>query len=589
MEEARLKRIKNPNSLISYWTSEPWICISIAITGIIYNFGMLASPYFEGALIDGIEANSGYQSILALVLYFFLAIFLTQLCRALKRYFVRHFACVTTYKMRSLSYNALLSMSSFGSDSAETGILLSRNIGDIKNAVEGMRKLTTEIFDTITLFIFYATFLFLYDWKMTIYALIPVLVAILAAFFMRKPIYLASKESREANGVMSAKTYNLFDKALTYRLFGRDKDNLDDYDKTLSTYEKKTVKASALTDSMIPVANLIALIGIIPILVLGSSYVISKNPLTCPINGIMQSNWTIGAFSTYLTTFVLLASKASHAAKLFGSIENGLASWKRVEGTLQPYSEYKTLKEVSNDSTLKIDGLGVSFHENTLFSSLSLEAKKGEIIGVAGPIASGKSVFAKLFLHSFSYEGKIVLFGRDLSSYSADETYGTISYMGHHNELFNASIKDNVMLGKEEDPSRVLKMVSFDKDLVGFKDGVNTIIGNEGTELSGGQQERLCLARSIAHPKGLVILDDPFASLDEKTMEEIFPRIRSAFPNSLVILISSRLYFFPELDHVLFFDKNGGAYFSSHEDLYKNNVQYASLFDLESRRTGDKK
>lgn len=589
MEETRLKRIKNPNSLISYWTSEPWICLAIALTGIIYNFGMLASPYFEGALIDGIEAKSGFKDILFIVLYFFLAIFITQFCRALKRYFVRHFACVTAYKMRSLSYNAILSMSSFGTDSSETGLILSRNIGDIKNAVEGMRKLTTEIFDTITLFIFYAVFLFLYDWKMTIYGLIPVAFAVLAAFFMRKPIYTASKESREANGVMSAKTYNLFDKALTYRLFGRDKDNLDDYDKTLSLYERKTVKASALTDSMIPATNLIAIIGIIPILVLGSSHVINKSQLTSPIEGIMQSTWTIGAFSTYLTTFVLLSSKASHAAKLFGAIENGLASWKRVEGTLKPYGEYETLSDVSTDPSLKIEDLGVKLHDGVLFSHLSLVAKKGEIIGVAGPIASGKSVFAKLFLHSFPYEGKIILFGKDLSSFSSRETYGTISYMGHHNELFNVSIKDNVMLGLEEDPLKSLKMVSFDKDIAGFSKGIDTIIGNVGSELSGGQQERICLARSIAHPKGLVVLDDPFASLDEKTMEEIFPRIKSAFPDSLVILISSRLYFFPELDHVLFFDKKGGAYFSSHKDLYKNNDQYASLFDLESHRTGDKK
>jgi ATP-binding cassette subfamily B multidrug efflux pump len=110
--------------------------------------------------------------------------------------------------------------------------------------VEGMRKLTTEIFDTVIMFIFYIAYLFLFDVTMTLYVLIPVFVAVLVAVLDAKAIFSASSQARKANGKMTASTYDLFDNAITYRIYGRDQDHLKDYDGLLADYEKKNVKAS---------------------------------------------------------------------------------------------------------------------------------------------------------------------------------------------------------------------------------------------------------------------------------------------------------------------------------------------------------
>jgi ABC-type multidrug transport system fused ATPase/permease subunit len=379
--------LKHPDHLFSYWSYQPGIFVVIAITGILYNFGMLASPYFEGRLIDGIEGNETTSQIWALLGIFILTIVIVQIARILKRYFVRRFANNATYTMRLNIYNNILNLSSQELANADIGNLLARDISDVKNAVEGMRKLTTEIFDTVFLFAFYAIYLVLFDYQMTLYAFIPVIAAIVVAFSMRTMIYKAKSASRKLNSEMTSKTYDLFENAMTYRTFGRDDDNLKDYDKTLNEYEKKNFKATVLTDTMIPIAYVIALLGLIPVVYLGVQHVSNSDPLFAPIPNIMNSTWTIGQFSTYLSTFVLMSTKASHTAKLFGSIESGLASWKRIKPQIKPYKEYSNPVEINNDNKLIASNLCVRIDNKCLFHALSFEAKKGEVIGITGPIA----------------------------------------------------------------------------------------------------------------------------------------------------------------------------------------------------------
>jgi ATP-binding cassette subfamily B multidrug efflux pump len=416
---------------------------------------------------------------------------------------------------------------------------------------------------------------------MTLFALIPVAIAIFVAFLMRKAIFKASALSRKANSDMSYATYDLFDNALTYRIYGRDQDNAGVYDRKLSDYEKKTVRSSALTDTMIPIANMIALAGIIPILLLGPTYVTEQAPLFAPIPNLMNPVWTLGQFSTYLTTFVLLASKASHTARLFGSIESGLASWKRIKPYIVPYQEYKTPVEVKGDDSLVFRDFGVEIEDKTLFSGLNLTARKNQIIGITGPIASGKSALGKTFLHDLPYVGSAVLFGKDLDQYAPEEIAGTIVYMGHQSELVTETIEENIALGEKKDVLPYLEAVSFTEDLKNMPEREKTIVGNEGVKLSGGQQERIALARTLYHRKSLVILDDPFASVDPKTEKEILAHLRSELSDSIVLLISHRLTSFSGLDEIIVINGDGTVSVGTEKELLSGNRTYQSLYSLQ--------
>jgi len=583
-----VQKIKNPCNLRSYWLAQIPLCLAIALTGFLYNFGMLASPYFEGRLVDAISSQSALKDVLFLVGIFVGVIAFVLLARALKRYTVRRFANNTTYAMRLILENNILHRSAKTGDDASVGSLLAKVISDVEATVEGMRKLTTEIFDTILMFFFYIVFLFLYDATMTLFALIPVAVAIVFAFLMRKPIYRASTSSRKANAHLSSGTYDLYDNALTYRIYGRDEDNAKTYDGLLKDYEKKTVKSLALTDVMIPLAEIIALLGLIPILILGPEKMIAGANLSAPISGIMAEKWTLGAFTTYLTTFVLLANKASKTAKLFGSIEKGLASWKRIKPIIAPYQDFPEPVVVASSDKLEIKGLSLTIEGKRLIKDFSFEAKRGEIIGITGPIASGKSAFAKLFFQALPYEGSLVCFGKEVKAYTPEEIAGTFTLMPHHNELFTASIKDNITLGEEKDVLPYLHEAAFDEDLESMKEKENAIVGNEGVKLSGGQQERLALARSLYHRKSLLIFDDPFASVDPKTEQEILTHLREECGDSLVLLISHRLTSFKDLDNVILFHGDGVVEVGKEEKLLAKSKLYQTLHALQDVKGGEK-
>ncbi len=358
MDRNNIPTVNKPSSLLSYWTKEWKVFLIIALTGIIYNFGMLANPYFEGVLIDYfLDPTDGKMSIYLLVGIFVFSIFLVQIARSLKRYFVRIFADDVVTMMRKTLYNNLLHESFHDLENENMGVLLNRLNSDCHQAVEGMRKLTTEIFDTVFLFFFYIVYLFFFDVKMTLFALIPVAVAIVISFLLRKQIYLSSSRKKEANASLSSITYSLMDHAWMYRLYSRDEENEKIYDKALKDYERKSVKADVLVDITLPICNVISLLGLIPILYLGIGYINDVRLFSLPIPYIMGNTWTIGFFSTYITTFILLSSKASP--------QSFSPAWRKVS---LPGRESSHTSDHMGISVAKRKGKGTNFPLMTLVS-----------------------------------------------------------------------------------------------------------------------------------------------------------------------------------------------------------------------------
>lgn len=574
------KNISEPKKLTSYWLAEWPLCLAIAFTGLLYNAGMLVSPYFEGRLVDAIEGGSSYSDVVILLGIFILSMALVLTARALKRYTVRRFANNTSTSMRRILENNLLRRPLGDHD---VGTALSKLIGDVDLVVEGMRKLTTELFDTVLMFVFYIAYLLLFDWAMTLYALIPVFLAVLLSFLMRHAIYKANAEARKCAGKLSQFTYDAFDNAMTYRLYGRDEDHEKEYDALLKEYEKKNVRAAILTDTMVPLANLVALLGLIPIFLIAPSKIVLSSPLSASIPNVLLPNWTLGALTSYLTTFVLMASKASKTAKLFGSIEKGLASWKRIKPLIQPYEPYPEAVVVAQDSELILKDFSLSLDGKTLIGPLNLKAKKGEIIGLTGQVASGKSAFLKALMGVLPYEGSAILFGKELRDYTPEERAGTILLMPHQNELFTSTIEENIAYEGKESVLPYLEDVSFTEDLKAMPLLEKTMVGNEGLKLSGGQQERLALARSLYHAKSLLLLDDPFASVDPKTEGAILASLRERTKDSLVILVSHRLGAFKDLDQVVVFHPEKSPEVGSEKELLKSSVTYQSLYALQKK------
>jgi ABC-type bacteriocin/lantibiotic exporter with double-glycine peptidase domain len=329
---------------------------------------------------------------------------------------------------------------------------------------------------------------------------------------------------------------------------------------------------------MQPIYNVIAMLGILLVLYLGGTKVI-------------EGGWTVGVFSTYMVMFIAMANKASKAAKLFNSVQKSQVSWERIRPYLKDYQQKATATNIHQESTgLAVENLGLCYDKDkgTVIENIHFEGKQGEIIGITGSIASGKSTLGLSLLGLYPYLGSIKIDGKELADYSEYERSQMIAYLGHKPQLLSDTIYNNITLGDGQDITSVLKDVCFDRDLAEMPDRENTVVGNSGIRLSGGQQARIALARTLLHANKILVLDDPFSAVDMKTEEIIIENLKNNYQNCLILLISHRLMIFNQVDRILLLHNDKTMEYGTHDELMKCSELYATIYSLQCTESGDR-
>ncbi len=564
-----------PNRILSYFRLEWAVLLIVTVSGLIYNIGLLASPWFEGrmtgCLIDILNGKKTFPDMLVLVAFYVAAIALVQICRYIKRFYVRRFSNNVNRRMKRVLYDSLIHKTKSELEEEGVGNVMTKAILDVDDCAEGMRKFTTEIFDTGVALAAYAGMLLYYDWHLAILCMIFPPVSYVLAEKLKVIVQKTGAAYKEQSGCLSSATLDRAVNAVTYRVFGCEKQREQAYEDNLLAYERSAIKANIWNTALTPLYRVISMASVLFILYFGNKNVLG--------NGWKQ--WSIAAFTTFLSCYSKLAVKSSRAAKLFNAVHKAQVSWKRIKPLMIPIEESRKVAEKKPQS-LEIKNLSFAYPgKRKIINNVSFMAKPGQIIGVTGPVACGKSTLGKVFLCEYPYEGSIRFGGRELSWMDTIDRSGMIGYLGHDPELFNDTIENNIRMGDTIDANVFLRAVCFENEVAAMGNGIHTMIGNGGVRLSGGQGQRLALARTLAHKKPLLILDDPFSALDRTTEEQVFENLRKLAADSIVILISHRLYLFPQMDQVIWMN-NGKITAADHAALMKNEPEYAALFAEQS-------
>lgn len=588
--------------ILSYFKVEWKVLFAVTVSGLIYNLGLLAGPWFEGqmtgCLVDILNGSGQFSEMMVLAAAYVAVIAVVQGGRYIKRFYVRRFANNVNRRMKEVLYAGLVRRSRSGLQEEGEGAVMTKAILDVDDCVEGMRKFTTEIFDTGVALAAYAGMLLFYDWRLALLCMIFPPISYITAEKMKKVVQQTGAASKVQAGLLSTATLDRAQNALTYRVFGCERERRQAYEKNLTDYEKAAVKANIWSTAMPPVYRVISMTGCLFLLYFGQ-----KNVL-----GTGWKAWDIASFTTFLACFVKLSVKSSSAAKLFNAVHKAQVSWKRIRGLLAPQKaegkidgseesrkrqREKGREAISNRNEegtgplLQVSHLTFSYPDGRkILDDISFTAERGQIIGITGSVACGKSTLGKAFLCEYPYEGQILYHGRELQDAAQAERIGWISYLGHDPELFADSIAENILLGDSGDPVTYLQLVRLDQEAAEMSEGVQTRVGSGGVRLSGGQAQRLALARTLCHKKTLLILDDPFSALDRKTEREIFSNLKKVAKDNVVLLFSHRLYLFPELDQVIWME-NGKAITGSHTELMEKVPEYAELIRAEEGERKD--
>ena len=566
--------------ILSYFKEEWKVLLIITVSGVIYNLGLLFGPWFEGkmagCLIDILAKNAVYKDMLILVIAYVISIGVVQVSRYIKRFYVRRFANNVNRRMKKILYGTLVLKSRTELEGEGMGDIMTKAILDVDDCAEGMRKFTTEVFDTGVALAAYAGMLLVYDVRLALIAMIFPPISYIIAEKMKVIVQKTGSAYKKQSGILSNATLDRASNAITYRVYGREVNRKNAYEDNLAEYEKSAIYANIWNSSLTPLYRIISMMGILFILYFGSRNVL----------GTGWRTWDIAAFTTFLACFIKLSDKSSKAAKLFNAVHKAQVSWKRIKPLMVIQAKDTDCKNQTS-GRLEVQNLSFTYPDGkNVYNDISFTAEPGQIIGVTGPVASGKSTFGRTFLCEYPYEGSIMYNGCELRNAADNERTGIISYLGHDPELFNDSIKNNILLGDNKDVNEYLKAVCIDKEVEAMEQGADTIIGSGGVRLSGGQAQRIALARTLCHKKPVFILDDPFSALDKNTEEQIYNNLRKMTEGSIVIILSHRLYMFPKLDKVIWLDE-GSVRVGTHDELMLECMAYRQLNDAANAMSED--
>ena len=563
-----------PDRIGSYFRVE-WLPLAfVTLSGLAYNIGLLATPWFEGrlaqCLADILGGSETAANMALLVLAYILITLLVQAARFIKRFYVRRFANNINRRMKGILYANLVRQSRAALEQEGAGELMTKAISDVDDCVEGMRKFTTEVFDTGVALAGYAVMLLVYDWRLALLSLLFTPVSYVCAAWMKKPVQRAGAAYKKAAGALSAATLDRAQNAVTYRIYGCEDARAARYENALDTYEKTAVRNNVWQSALPPLYLAASQAGTLFILWFGA-----KNVL-----GTGWNTWDIAAFTTFLSCFTKLVVKSSKVAKLFNSVQKAEVSWKRIRPLMRSPEQLEAL-HVPQAQEVRLQDLSFAYGDAPIFSGLTLTARPGDIIGVTGPVACGKSTFGRVFLCEAPYGGSAQFGGREFSALSPREVAATVGYLGHDPELSADTVQNNVLCGAETDPLPYLADAALQDEVQAMEQGLDTVIGSSGTRLSGGQAQRLALARTLAHPRPVLVLDDPFSALDRNTEDIVFQNLQAYAKDKVVFLISHRLYHFPEMQNIVFMD-NGRTTVGTHDQLMASVPVYRQLYESQT-------
>ena len=564
-----------PDRILTYFRQEWLPILFTTIFGLLYNGGLLAGPWFEGrlaqCLADILGGSDTAAHMVVLVLAYIAVTLLVQAARFVKRFYVRRFANNINRIMKGVLYANLLRQSRSALEHEGAGELMTKAISDVDDCAEGMRKFTTEVFDTGVALVGYVVMLFVYDWRLALLCLIFPPVSYVCAELMKKPVQRAGAAYKKAASALSTATLDRARNAVTYRIYGCEDVREERYEEALDNYEKTAVRANVWQSALPPLYLVMSNLSVLFILWFGA-----KNVL-----GTGWRAWDIAAFTTFLSCFVKMSTKSSKAAKLFNSVQRAEVSWKRIRPLMKTPGELAPL-EIPSAQTLDVSQLSFGYEGDApVFENLSFTAKPGNIIGVTGPVACGKSTLGRVFLCEQPYGGSIRFGGRELSALTPRELSSTVGYLGHDPELWNDTVTANVLCGDVGDAWKYLSMTALEGEVRAMEDGAETVAGSSGVRLSGGQAQRLALARTLAHPRPVLILDDPFSALDRSTEDVVFENLKAYARDRIVLLISHRLYHFPEMSQIIYME-DGKATTGTHEALCASIPAYRALYESQT-------
>lgn len=305
---------------------------------------------------------------------------------------------------------------------------------------------------------------------------------------------------------------------------------------------------------------------------------------------------TTGELTSLLTYSIQILSSLMMLTMILVMCTMSKASAQRIVEILDEKPDLKNKKnpieEVKNGD-IEFKNVGFSYvgqKNKEVLKNINLKIKSGETVGIIGGTGDGKSSLINLIPRLYDVsEGKVLVGGVNVKDYDLKALRDQVANVLQKNVLFSGTIKENIRWGdenaSEEEVERVCKLAQADEFIQGFDKKYDTYIEQGGTNVSGGQKQRLCIARALLKKPKILILDDSTSAVDTKTDSLIRKAFREEIPNTTKIIIAQRISSVQDADKIVVMDNGKIDAIGTHEELLKSNKIYREVYESQTKMT----
>ena len=427
-----------------------------------------------------------------------------------------------------------------------------------------------QLFASIISILFITVGMAFYNWQLTIalFWVVPLAAAIL--LFSKKEIQKSNESNYLNKRMVTEHIQEGLDTIQEIKSYNQERDYLEKLDASIDTYEKVLTRNELVLGILVNGSQSVLKLGLASVIIVGAN---------------LLASGTIDLF-TYLIFMVI----GSRVYAPISEVMNNIAALFYLDVRISRMNEMEALPVQHGTTDFTPKGYDIEFQQvdfayeqgKQILKNLSFTARQGEKTALVGPSGSGKSTAARLAARFWDIQsGKITLGGQDISRIDPETLLTNYSVVFQEVVLFNASIMDNIRIGKrdatDEEVRRVARLAQCDEFVTKMPQGYQTIIGENGETLSGGERQRISIARALLKDAPIVLLDEATASLDVENETKIQAGISELVRNKTVLIIAHRMRTVANADKIVVLENGSVAEMGTPEELKKKNGIFARM------------
>lgn len=454
-----------------------------------------------------------------------------------------------------------------------SGQVMSRAINDLTQVRLLLGPGILNLTNTAIVYGVVIPLLFLADSELAIYCLLPLPLLALGGRAIGRRMFEDSKEAAERLGHLSSKVQENLGGVATVRAYGREAEEERLFEKLNERVVEVNMRLAKMRGLMFPLMGLIGAIGIVVLLWVGGQRII-------------EGKMTVGTFVEFNAYLFGLTWPTIALGWMISLWQRGLAGMARINDIFGaiPTIQDGTLSPPQIQGKIELRDLTFRYRPELTpaLQSVTTTFSPGETVVIVGKTGSGKSTLLKIIARLLEVPpGKVFFDGKDVNDLPVDVVRGAISYAPQDSFLFSRTIFENVAFGKphssEEEVKEAVESAGLAPDISGFREGLDTIVGERGVTLSGGQRQRAALARALIVEPKILLLDDTLSAVDTDTENRILGELAERSKNKTTILVTHRLACAALADRILVMDAGRIVEQGTEEELLALHGIYAQM------------